>query len=292
MHEFPSAIRDFMLNLTVEDRAPAYLLVTDEGRPSLWGGGWAAYGVGSLRAGEDAVEQIPLLAGLLPLGGASAYLPYVTTDGGAFADLYLFRGEGGTWVLLLDSTAEAARRQVMQQAANELKLRVSEMEREEERLYETRGEAEERLARRNAELERVNQTLLRELTERKRTHAALAESETRFRRLFDSDVIGIVFRDALGSITEANDAFLKMLGYAREDLAAARLDWGQITRPEAHAAEERAFAQLLDAGTSAPRLREFVRRDGSQVKLLFGAALLPGARSEMVCFALDPAGLG
>jgi PAS domain S-box-containing protein len=289
MHDFPAPIRDFMLNLTVEERAPAYLLVDDEGRPSRWGGGWAAYGVSGLRAGDDAVEQIPLLAGLLPLGGPSAFLPYVTTDGGAFADLYLFRGEEGTWVLLLDSTADASRRQGMQQAANELRLRVSEMEREEETLYEARGRAEERLAEQNAALARANRQLLQELAGREREQAALAESEARFRRLFDSNVIGILFRGPRGVVTEANDAFLGMLGYTREELSDGALRWDQIAGPEGAAEDARALAAAPEAGTPEPRARWFVRRDGARVNLLFGAAPLPGSQNEIVCFALDPA---
>jgi PAS domain-containing protein len=52
------------------------------------------------------------------------------------------------------------------------------------------------------------------------------------RLLGDSDVIGVVFWDGRGRITEANDAFLRLLGYTRAELRAGALDWRELTPEE------------------------------------------------------------
>src|SRR5206468_1855394 len=51
----------------------------------------------------------------------------------------------------------------------------------------------------------------REITARHRMEEALRASEERFRRVIESNVIGVIVVEA-GVITEANDVFLKMIG--------------------------------------------------------------------------------
>jgi PAS domain-containing protein len=68
-----------------------------------------------------------------------------------------------------------------------------------------------------------------DVTERQRAATALAYSEARFRRIFESTVLGVFSWKGNGAITDANEAFLKLLGYTREDLEAGRLDWNLLT---------------------------------------------------------------
>jgi PAS domain S-box-containing protein len=68
--------------------------------------------------------------------------------------------------------------------------------------------------------------------ERKQTALALQHSETRFRRVFASNVVGMMFTEFSGLITDANDRFLAIIGYSRADLEARRLNWTRITPPE------------------------------------------------------------
>ena len=51
----------------------------------------------------------------------------------------------------------------------------------------------------------------------------LAEREARIRRLVDANIIGIVIWTIDGRFIEANDAFLRMVGYDREDLISDRV---------------------------------------------------------------------
>ncbi|HEX8000815.1 MAG TPA: PAS domain S-box protein [Pyrinomonadaceae bacterium] len=287
MAELPTPVRDFILELTEDTRTPAYLFVNNETGLSGWGGDLASYGISGLQKNLNVGEHVPFLQGLLPLESRNLFLPHMQIGEGAYADVYLFSREGGTWVLLLDSSADAVKRQRMQQKANDLSLQVAEMKLEEESLYETQSILEQRVRERTLELADTNLQLRNELAERKRVEAALRESESRFRRLSDSNMIGIMFWDLKGRITEANDAFLNMLGFTREDLHAGRINWEQVTVRESHSLDEKAFAEMRDTGACTPFERQFIRKDGRPTTLLFGAALLEGSQNKIVCFALD-----
>jgi PAS domain S-box-containing protein len=287
MSELPTPIRDFILELTEDMRSPAYMLVNRDNELMAWGGDWGAHEVSGLDERINVDEHVPFLQGMLPLETHNVFLPYVQTREGVYADIYLFERKEGTWVLLLDATADATKRQRLQQKASNLSLQVSDLEREGEQLYEAQSILEEKVRERTAALGEANLQLKRELAERKRIEDALRESESRFRRLSDSNMMGILFWDLKGRITEANDAFLEMLGYTREDLKAGRLNWDKVTRPESLSLDEDAFDEMRKTGACTPFKREFIRKDGTPVTLLFGAALLEGTQNKIACFALD-----
>src|SRR5215203_2243480 len=113
--ELPAPIREFIFKLTAENRAAAYLLV--DGRDAIIesGGELAEYGLAGLKPGAGADDALEFLVGLLPLEEANIFLPFVKLDHGPYADVYLFAGERGTWVLLLNATREAVKRQSLQQ---------------------------------------------------------------------------------------------------------------------------------------------------------------------------------
>src|SRR5687768_17328891 len=93
-------------------------------------------------------------------------------------------------------------------------------------------------------------------------------SEIRFRRLFESGIIGIMITDTAGAIYEANDAFLAIVGYSREDLEQGRLCWSDITPPEWMKRDELAVRQLEQSGVATPWEKEYVRKDGTRVPVL------------------------
>lgn len=116
---------------------------------------------------------------------------------------------------------------------------------------------------------------------------ALRESEARFRRLAESNMIGIMFSDISGKIAAANDALLEMVGYTQEDLLSGNLRWLDMTPPEYRQADERAIAQLKESGVCTPFEKEYIRKDGSRVPVLLGIALLEGSQQDTVSFVLD-----
>jgi PAS domain S-box-containing protein len=119
-----------------------------------------------------------------------------------------------------------------------------------------------------------------DITERKRI-------EARFRRLVDSNVQGVFFWNTNGQITGANDAFLRMVGYTRDDLDAGRIRWAEMTPPELVARDQRALNELVTWQVCEPYEKEFIRRDGSRVPIFVGPATFDDNRDEGFCFVLD-----
>lgn len=87
-----------------------------------------------------------------------------------------------------------------------------------------------------------------DITERKRAQEALQESEARFRRLFESNIIGIMFANLSGNITMANNAFLQMVGYTQEELHAGQVRWDEMTPAEYRHLDEQAIAEFQQWG--------------------------------------------
>jgi PAS domain S-box-containing protein len=123
--------------------------------------------------------------------------------------------------------------------------------------------------------------------ENARLYNDLREREARIRHLVDSNIIGIVIGDVQGRIIEANQAFLDIVGYAREDLVSGRLRWTELTPAEWRDADDQALAQLKAAGTVQPREKEYFRKDGSRVPVLLGATTFGDKQDEGVAFVLD-----
>ena len=139
-----------------------------------------------------------------------------------------------------------------------------------------------------------NVRLEQEISERKRAEAereqaftALQQSEARFRRLVESNIIGIILADLDGNITDANDAFLKMVGYTRSELIRGELRWDKMTSPEYQRLDQEAIAQLISSGVCHPFEKSYICKDGSRLPALVGGAMLEQSLASAVCFVLD-----
>jgi PAS domain S-box-containing protein len=130
-----------------------------------------------------------------------------------------------------------------------------------------------------------------QVAERERAEAEVRELarglETKIRRLVEANVVGIVIWDLEGAITEANDAFLRMVQYDRADLASGRVRWTDLTPAEWRDRDERGVAELKATGILQPFEKEYFRKDGSRVPVLLGGALFAGSGNEGVAFVLD-----
>jgi PAS domain S-box-containing protein len=123
--------------------------------------------------------------------------------------------------------------------------------------------------------------------ENTRLYRDLTEREAEIRRLVDANIIGIFIWNLQGGIIEANEAFLHMVQYSREDLISGRVRWTDLTSAEWRDRNERAMAEAKATGTVQPYENEYFRKDGSRVPVLVGAAIFEGSGNEGVAFVLD-----
>src|SRR6516162_1313200 len=123
--------------------------------------------------------------------------------------------------------------------------------------------------------------------ENARLYRALEEREAKIRRLVDANIVGILIFNLEGEITEANEAFLQMVGYSREDLLSGRLRWTDLTPAEWRYRDERAVIELKATGTAQPFEKEYFRKDGSRVPVAVGGAIFERSGNEGVAFVLD-----
>lgn len=123
--------------------------------------------------------------------------------------------------------------------------------------------------------------------ERQRQAEALRQSEAKFRRLADSNVVGVVTANYQGEILEANDALLKLVGYTPADVATKRLHWRNLTPPEYQSQDEQVWAEMRQTGLCTPFEKEFYHRRGDRVPVLVAGALLTESQDTAICLLLD-----
>ncbi|HVW30447.1 MAG TPA: PAS domain S-box protein [Polyangiaceae bacterium] len=140
-------------------------------------------------------------------------------------------------------------------------------------------------------LARLKPAIERELREkqqraaRRRVEQSLRESESRFRRLADSGLMGITIMENSGKVVEANSAFLRMVGYSEDDVKAGRVHWRDMTPPEYGPLDELALEQLEATGVAAPWEKEYMHTDGRRVPVLIGVATLQ--RPQNIAVTID-----
>jgi len=128
--------------------------------------------------------------------------------------------------------------------------------------------------------------ILTDLTDQRRTETALRQSTALLGRLQEANVLGVV---VVGEhqVYEANDAYLDIIGYSRDDLEAGRVHWRKITPPGWASVEDKAMEQLLQTGACQPFEKEYVHRDGHRVPVLIGAAVLDRNPLRWTSFVVD-----
>ncbi len=106
---------------------------------------------------------------------------------------------------------------------------------------------------------------------------------TGLRRFVESNLIGVVLTDFTGLMLDADETFLRIIGYERTEKVSLR----EITPPEYHRFDDDAAEKIIAFGSCTPFEKEFIRRDGSRVPVLFGATILEDQSPQILCFAVD-----
>ncbi len=129
--------------------------------------------------------------------------------------------------------------------------------------------------------------VVQDITDRKLMEEALRRSEKRFKRLFDSNLIGILIGDMQGVILDANDAFLRMIGRTRHELENGGIPSGEITVGGMTELDHRAIEQLRQDRAYEPYEKAYCRADGSVVHVLLGGMMLSEGEELTINFAVD-----
>lgn len=128
--------------------------------------------------------------------------------------------------------------------------------------------------------------LLRDLTVQHRAEATLREDAELMGRLRESNVLGLVLVGE-DQVYEANDAFLDIIGYRRDDVAAGQISYRGVTPPEWASSDADALRQLRQTGAFRPYEKEYLHRDGHRVPVLVGAAVVSHQPLRWVTYVVD-----
>jgi PAS domain S-box-containing protein len=120
-----------------------------------------------------------------------------------------------------------------------------------------------------------------------KSHAEIEERETKIRRLLDSNIMGVFIWDFDGRILEANDAFLRMVSYDREDLVSGRIRWSDLTPPDWRDRNNARIERQKSSGLFEPFEKEYTRKDGSRVPVLIGEATFEVGGNQGVAYVHD-----
>jgi PAS domain S-box-containing protein len=115
----------------------------------------------------------------------------------------------------------------------------------------------------------------------------LAVSEARARRLQDSGVIGVVFWTRDGQVVDANDAFLDMVGYTREELVSGQVSWAEMTPREFAHLDSHAFVEMEANGICTPFEKVYIGKDGRRIPILIGLAFWENSTDSGVAWIVD-----
>jgi PAS domain S-box-containing protein len=126
----------------------------------------------------------------------------------------------------------------------------------------------------------------RDVTSRVRAERQSQESELRFKQIFSSDMIGMVVTGAHGRVLAANDYFLNLIGYDREEIQSGKVDWHTITAPEYIETTREVIADVQSLRRRVYE-KEYVRKDGKRVSALVGVSAVEELQNQMVAFVLD-----
>jgi diguanylate cyclase (GGDEF)-like protein/PAS domain S-box-containing protein len=125
------------------------------------------------------------------------------------------------------------------------------------------------------------------IIELNKTEQKLTDSEKRFVSLYQSNVIGMMEWHLNGKILAANDAFLNIIGYNKDDIRNDAVNWKKITPKEFRSIDEKAINELKQKGACTPFEKEMIHKQGHRVPVYIGATLLNGEAERGLCFVVN-----
>jgi PAS domain S-box-containing protein len=134
--------------------------------------------------------------------------------------------------------------------------------------------------------------VVRDFSDRQRRDEELRLSRVHSRPLLSASTSAAIVAGEFDQAAEANDAFLELVGYSREDLRAGHLRWPRLTPPEYLALDELAHDEMLQFGACAAVEKELIRKDGKRVSVLTAMAVLKLSPFRWIAFMRELAERG
>ncbi|MCP3926376.1 MAG: PAS domain S-box protein [Desulfobacterales bacterium] len=131
----------------------------------------------------------------------------------------------------------------------------------------------------------VRVTILMDLSEEKKKERSLKESEERFRRVVESNMFGMAIWETKGAVVSANDKFLEIVGYSREDLREGKLSWEKITTTEYYDLILKKIKEVKEKGFCTSFEKEYTRKDGSKIPVLVGG--ITGTGGQIISYSIN-----
>ena len=129
--------------------------------------------------------------------------------------------------------------------------------------------------------------VVRDFTKRHRTDETLRQAAARLKQApAEPTIVGIVSGE-FDHVTEASDAFLRMVDYSRDELVGGQFHWSDLTPAEYLPLDERAHEEGLRYGACTPFEKEYIRKDGSRVLVLVTTAAVSLAPFRWCTFVQD-----
>jgi PAS domain S-box-containing protein len=129
--------------------------------------------------------------------------------------------------------------------------------------------------------------MVRDFSDRHDRDEKLRRSRGRVRPLPVQGLVAGIVSGEFDRIPEANDAFLEMVGYSREDLQEGRLHWPDLTPPDFTPLDELAHEEGLRFGACTPFEKELICKDGTRVPVLVATAVLKLSPFRWITFVQD-----
>lgn len=126
-----------------------------------------------------------------------------------------------------------------------------------------------------------------DITSDKKAAASLQSLQQQLGVLAQSPVVGILFADLTGGISYANDYFLQLIGYTKQELVSGKIRWDELTPIEWHLNDKEAIELAKKFGSCPPFEKEFIHKNGSRIPVVIGFALSGEKQDLAIAFVLD-----
>jgi formate hydrogenlyase transcriptional activator len=129
--------------------------------------------------------------------------------------------------------------------------------------------------------------VVRDFTGRRERDQALLAARTVPRPLPVETAVAGIISGEYDRIPEANDTFLELVGYTREDLLSGQLHWSSLTPPEYAPVVQLAHEEALRFGACTPFEKELICKDGTRVPVLVATAIVKISPFRWITFVQD-----